>query len=275
MSARKRNLNFLKRCGYQTEYHVTDHEISINCSVKNELPELKIILKCRPSEEIFKGAVRRSYAVESARCIYLKSKNQKEFKSTGTVIDSRGDHYLIPGKEIIDEILPMVDQQGSYKYLWKLAREILNQGNEYISRSRARQIFENTSEIEFTHGKINHPLVFTGIDKVSFISRSMLEYCLAIELNKKDENSRELKEFISMHTFEFLDYDRKLAKQFSPIAELKEEAIRLQKYEKAAELRDLEKSLQAEYLRRTWPNLSVWDAKILVKEKLEDLKRQK
>ncbi|MCB0854802.1 MAG: UvrB/UvrC motif-containing protein [Bacteroidetes bacterium] len=260
MSAKAKNLNFLKRCGYLTNYHTNGNEIMITCRSDIGLPELVIILTCSIWESSFgKSYVNDLFLIEKAEIINLETNISQKFDTKGRVIPTNdGEYYLEPRKEIIDFILPMVDKQGVYKHLWKLSQEILSHEEESINKQKAIEIFENIPDVSIIEGEIIHPFIFNGRkNQLSFISREILEYCLAYELNKKKDSSRILRKFITRFTLDFLDYDQSLFKDIFPkITDLKHELVRNQQYEKAAFLRDLELDFPAEYMSGVWPNLS-------------------
>ncbi|MEZ4828927.1 MAG: hypothetical protein R3C61_21970 [Bacteroidia bacterium] len=274
MSAKETSLNILKRCGFETEYQFNENEVTMNCLSDNNGLALVIILTCKFVEIVEKGVIGTEYQIEEAKIINLQTETEEKFESTGKVVRARGYNYLVPGKRIIDKILLLVDINEGYKDLWQLSIEILNQGTENLDKLTARNICAKIPSIRIVNGEIIHPLIFTGRRKnISFISRAMLEYCLALELNEKKNSSKELRKYISSYTLEFLDYDFKeyQGKVLTPIQELKKNIVKQQRYEDGAILRDLELNLLPEYLSNVWPNFSLSGAITFLNNRLHEL----
>ena len=266
MAAKEYNLNFLNKCGWQTEYFMdsTHRRISISCHSHDYAPDLFILAEYYLPDNFVGKGLRRFYYIKSLNILYNGSEFLKILAEGALIGSHKETYYLVPNRALIEKILPIVDQNRIYGHLWQISRAILDFNETHLPMQRAMEILGSHIPNLTKEDLVNHPLLFKSLrDFISFTSRSMLEYCLGIELNKRNEHAQILKNCISANTQRFLDCTDDEMRIFEslihPITQKKMKAVEQQRYEEAARLRDLEKEVVAAFLKKYWPDILTAD----------------
>lgn len=272
--------NFLKGFGYSVECHINDNakEIVLKCTSNNTNPNLEISLIYNYLDDSGKGRSDYDvYHLEKYRIKFERSGNSIYKFSNGIFKVIKFKWSFTPGKNFLDELLQITNDEEITNWLWLFSEQLLESNSEYLKSSEIKSILKSKSLLGIEKRMISHPfLIKRKWNYIGFVNRDILDYNLSIELNKKNLNSRSLKKYISNSMLRYLDFE--ITPDYFEAAavlwELKQSMVKAQRYEVAFRLKTVGYDFVVDIFRNYWPNMENADiAKCLSEYQLQlDLK---
>lgn len=272
MPVKEQKLELLTRLGYSTVFRHDPaiRQISIDGIPQGPQPVLKIHLLYQADMPIGKAVSDRQYTC-SVAMLEVDDLPPGEITGWNMVRQLAGQWYFSPGSKLLEALLALTAHEHLLDALWLLALEIKTSSRQAVRTADAVFLVQQQLPTASAADLQEHPLLTSDWrGMLCFISDEMREYCLARELNKKQETSAMLRSHITAETLPYLDFVQKqgMSAGISLVEATKQRMVRHQKYELAALYRDAERALQIEMLRLHWPDLDDIDGVAMARELL-------